>query len=419
MSPPRTHPGGTRRPGGRAVTTLTIERLGEQLARIRTIKPDFWDDDAVGAMSRDARLMFIATWNLADDEGIVRWTAAYLKAHVFMYDDDITTADVEALMEELVEREMVFPYVAGKARQKLAYVVNFRKHQRINRPQPSKLPPPSIQSGDVLQMYVRRDKGICHLCKFEVTTEHDQPRLWPSLDHLKPRVQGGTDYPSNIALAHTSCNKSRRDRPVEDFKGSPGSRSLNDSLNDSVNESGNDAMNDARNGARSDSPPEGKGREGKGNRSSVPAVGGLTDRNARASAAAPPAQPEIFIARSIVASIPRYRGAPGWVKSKHLAPMTAAALTAGFGRDAIVRYAAMVIGEGRFADHQHIPEFRDALRRLGRDAELGHACPVCARDPGGTWCCTEDRLWTADDQAALERALDALRPTDEELAQEA
>src|SRR5690606_27857167 len=151
----------------------------------------------------------------------------------------------------------------------------------------------------------------------------------------------------------------------------------------------------------------------------VPAVGGLTDRNARASAAAPPAQPEIFIARSIVASIPRYRTAPGWVKSKHLAPMTAAALAAGFGRDAIVRYAAMVIGEGRFADHQHIPEFRDALRRLGRDAELGHACPVCARDPGGTWCCTEDRAWTADDQAALERALDALRPTLDELAQEA
>lgn len=399
--------------------TMTIETLGETLARIRTIKPDFWDDDAVGALSRDARLLFIATWNLADDEGLVRWTPSYLKASAFMYDDDLTVADIEALMEQLVSHEMVFPYVAGKARQKLAYIVNFRKHQRINRPQPSKLPPPSVQSGEVLQMYVRRDKGICHLCKSEVKTEHDQPRLWPSLDHLTPRVQGGSDYPTNIALAHTSCNKSRGARPPEDFAGSPGSRSSDDSLHDSVNDSASYAVSDTRSAARSDSLPEGKGGEGKGN-TSVLAVGELTARNARAHEAAPPAQPEIFIARSIVASIPRYRAAPGWVKSKHLAPMAATALAAGFGRDAIVRYAGLVIDSGRFADHQHIPELRDALRRLALDVRTGHACAVCARDPDGTWCCaTEDRAWTEEDQAALERTLDQLGATPDELAQEA
>ncbi|MEV0616111.1 HNH endonuclease [Nonomuraea sp. NPDC050404] len=403
--------------------TMTIERLGEQLARIRTIKPDFWDDDAVGALSRDARLMFIATWNLADDEGLVRWTAAYLKAHVFMYDDDITTADVEALMQELVERDMVFPYVAGKARQKLAYVVNFRKHQRINRPQPSKLAPPSIQSGDVLQMYVRRDKGVCHLCKFEVTTEHDQPRLWPSLDHLTPRVQGGSDYPSNIALSHTSCNKSRRDRPTEDFKSSPGSRSLSDSLNGAVN----DVVNESGNGARSDSLPEGKGREGKG-KVDLPAVGGLTDRNARTSGEAPPAQAgrsstaTSLTARSLIAAIPRYRdpALKPWFR-RHLIEMADVALAAGFHRDAIAYYAGMVIDERSFAEHQHIREFRHALRRLSQDVGNGHACRRCAGDPTAGLCCVPDtdRAWTDDDQAALERALDALRPTDDELAQEA
>jgi hypothetical protein len=100
--------------------------------------------------------------------------------------------------------------------------------------------------------------------------------------------------------------------------------------------------------------------------------------------------------------------------------MAAAALAAGFGRDAIVQYAGLVIGSGRFADHQHIPEFRDALRRLTLDVRTGHACAVCARDPDGTWCClAEDRPWTAEDQAALDRALDVLGATPDDLAQEA
>jgi hypothetical protein len=54
------------------------------MARIRTIKPEFWEDDVIGSLSRDARLLFIATLNLADDEGLLRWSAAYLKASAFM-----------------------------------------------------------------------------------------------------------------------------------------------------------------------------------------------------------------------------------------------------------------------------------------------------------------------------------------------
>lgn len=40
------------------------------MARIRTIKPDFWDSPATGQASLRARLLFIAMWNWADDFGI-------------------------------------------------------------------------------------------------------------------------------------------------------------------------------------------------------------------------------------------------------------------------------------------------------------------------------------------------------------
>lgn len=230
------------------------------MARIRTIKPDFWEDEGIGLLSLQARLLFIATWNLADDEGILRWSPDYLKAQVFPYNPELTNTKVQKAMDELTG-SFVFPYVAGPSRQRLAYIINFRKHQRINRPQPAKFPPPSIQSAEVREMYGRRDRMVCGICKGHIEDVTDSPcgeydvpagnRYWQqynqrlSLDHIVPKSKGGADYPSNIQAAHVSCNKSRRDKHLTD--------SPTDSVNDSVNHS------------RTDSPPEGNGREIEGN----------------------------------------------------------------------------------------------------------------------------------------------------------
>ena len=112
------------------------------MPRIRTVKPEYWEDEVIGCLPRDARLLFIATWNLADDEGRLRWSAPYLKASAFMFDDDLSVDDVEALMACLTDAGLVRTYRAGKANQLLAVVVNFLRHQKVNRPLPSKLPPP-------------------------------------------------------------------------------------------------------------------------------------------------------------------------------------------------------------------------------------------------------------------------------------
>lgn len=231
------------------------------MARIRTIKPDFWEDEAVAALSPLARLLFIGSWNLADDEGLLRWTPDYLNASLFMY-DGLSPARVKKLMDEIEALGKVFVYSAGKTRQTLGYVVNFRKHQRINRPQPSRLPPPPLQNPLTCEMYARRDNWTCHICKGPINAKkvprydgYDNDRIdWIrenlgddkfnfSPDHLIPRSKGGSDYPSNIGASHVSCNKGRGNRPL------PGS------LPDSLNEEVNDAL--------PDSPPEGKGMEGE------------------------------------------------------------------------------------------------------------------------------------------------------------
>jgi hypothetical protein len=107
------------------------------MARIRSIKPDFWDDEKIGQISRDARLLFIGLWNHADDEGRMRANSRYVKSKVFPYDDDV---QVDGLLAEIACLRMIVLYTVDG--QDYLWISNFRKHQRIDRPQPSTLPPP-------------------------------------------------------------------------------------------------------------------------------------------------------------------------------------------------------------------------------------------------------------------------------------
>ncbi|MEU1497341.1 HNH endonuclease signature motif containing protein [Streptomyces sp. NPDC005732] len=217
------------------------------MPRIRTVKPEFWEDELLGVMPRDARLLFIATFNMADDEGILRWTPAYIKAQAFMYDDDLGPKEVDQLMRCLTDTGLVFPYVGGVARQQMAVVVNFRKHQRINRPQKSKLPPPSTGTWQVREMYARRDGWVCQLCGGEIPRRlvaNDDHNLW--IDHIRPVPAGGTDHPSNVRAAHRVCSRSRGATSDEEgFIPPAGLAGIEDSLNESVNRSLNDPVKES------------------------------------------------------------------------------------------------------------------------------------------------------------------------------
>jgi len=200
------------------------------MSRIRTIKPEFWEDETIGALPLGARLLFIAAWNVADDEGLLRWTPEYMKAKAFVYDDH-TLSQVADWMEALEKAELVHAYRAGRAQERAVYIVNFRKHQRIDKPQPGRLAPPSLSNRDNREMYFRRDGYMCHICGAPTNEsralvgnvyDHDspqyapdapQPENDPSPDHLIPRSRGGSDYPSNIKTAHIHCNKARGDSP--------------------------------------------------------------------------------------------------------------------------------------------------------------------------------------------------------------
>lgn len=65
------------------------------MARIRTIKPEFWRSPSVAAASPWARLLYIAMWNWADDYGTAEWTPRELLGFAFPNDTEAPCTDAE------------------------------------------------------------------------------------------------------------------------------------------------------------------------------------------------------------------------------------------------------------------------------------------------------------------------------------
>lgn len=97
------------------------------MARLRTIKPEYWTDERVGECSVSARLLFIAAWNFADDHGGLDRSAKQLKAQAFPYDQ----VDCEPLIQELLHQGLLIEYeIGGK---KYLHIKGFGTHQKVEK----------------------------------------------------------------------------------------------------------------------------------------------------------------------------------------------------------------------------------------------------------------------------------------------
>jgi hypothetical protein len=115
------------------------------MARIRTIKPEFQQSQSMGRISRDARLTFILLWPQCDDSGRVRGNMTMLSAILFPYDQDSREKFPDWIKE--LEGENCITRYSVDADEYLA-VVNWKKHQKIDKPSPSKFPPPQTLTDD-------------------------------------------------------------------------------------------------------------------------------------------------------------------------------------------------------------------------------------------------------------------------------
>ena len=104
------------------------------MARIRSIKPDFWVDEKIVTLSFAARLLFIGLWNFADDDGRMVYSPHKIKMQIFPAD----SLDISELFGEIRRESLVVVYKVGEI--EYLQILHFSRHQKIDKRSPSKLP---------------------------------------------------------------------------------------------------------------------------------------------------------------------------------------------------------------------------------------------------------------------------------------
>lgn len=106
------------------------------MARIRTIKPEFWLDEDLASCNESTRLMAIGLLNQADDEGFFKAHTALLKAGIFPFTEPSVSIHDMLIQLSKIDYLRVFTANDGK---EYGEILGFTKHQRVNRPSPSKI----------------------------------------------------------------------------------------------------------------------------------------------------------------------------------------------------------------------------------------------------------------------------------------
>jgi hypothetical protein len=110
------------------------------MPRIRTVKPAYPKNRKVRSVSRDARLLNIHLWNLADDEGRLQELPQWIIGEVFPTDEDVTPVVLREWLGSLHDADLIVRYEVDGER----YIAcqNFTEHQVINKPRESDIPAP-------------------------------------------------------------------------------------------------------------------------------------------------------------------------------------------------------------------------------------------------------------------------------------
>lgn len=174
------------------------------MARIRTIKPEFFTSEDIVSLTPLTRLLYIALWCEADREGRFEWKPKTFKMRYLPGD----TCDAETIGQELIDAGLIHLYEeSGK---QFAVIPTFNKHQVINnRESESELPKPPIDVAAkrvgsippvVKEAVMARDGYRCVRC----SADEDL-----TLDHILPQSLGGSHEASNLRCMCRKCNSAR------------------------------------------------------------------------------------------------------------------------------------------------------------------------------------------------------------------
>lgn len=126
------------------------------MARIRTIKPEARQSFTLASWPREVRLAWHYLSMYLDDKGRGIDDVRLIVAECFPLDRDVTERKMENWLRLMADKPELNPgddpalcrySVDGRA---FLHAPKFRKHQRIDKPQPSRLPPCPIHEPEGL-----------------------------------------------------------------------------------------------------------------------------------------------------------------------------------------------------------------------------------------------------------------------------
>lgn len=109
------------------------------MARYRILKPETFADEKLAEVSVHHRYLFVGLWCFADDMGRKAYSPRRIQSEVFPTDEEITTKLIDKWLRDLARIDLIRTYtVDGK---EYIWIPRFLRHQRIDRPSHSYLPP--------------------------------------------------------------------------------------------------------------------------------------------------------------------------------------------------------------------------------------------------------------------------------------
>jgi hypothetical protein len=113
------------------------------MPRQRFIFPSIWEDPDLARLDAESRLLYIACFSLADDDGRLIGEPVHLRSAVFKY-QTMTDRKILELRDRLAETCGDFRVYNVRGTDYIAFK-NWSEYQHPKYPKPSKLPPPPWQ----------------------------------------------------------------------------------------------------------------------------------------------------------------------------------------------------------------------------------------------------------------------------------
>jgi hypothetical protein len=127
------------------------------VARIRSIKPDFFTSEAIASLSLSARLTFIGLWTYVDDNGVGQYNEMLINAAVWPLEEDSleTLTRTRGDIAELRGADLVVLF--RDARKRYVFITSWDEHQKVDHPRKPRYPRPGADGCEALPADPRED----------------------------------------------------------------------------------------------------------------------------------------------------------------------------------------------------------------------------------------------------------------------